>query len=88
MSFPPLNMGAKPKILSGEDVIAILERYGFAVHSQKGAHIKMRRQSAGLTETLVIPLHDTLAKGTVIGIFNQASKYITVAELRPHFYNS
>ena len=81
-------MGVKPEALSGEDVVAILERYGFVVHSQKGAHIKMRRQSAGLTETLVIPLHDTLAKGTVKGIFNQASHYIPSAELHPQFYNS
>jgi len=88
LNFPPLNMGAKPKVLSGEDVIAILERYGFVVHSQKGAHVKMRRHIAGMTETLVIPLHDTLAKGTVRGIFNQASRYIPAAELHPHFYNS
>ncbi len=81
-------MGARPKVLSGEDVIAVLERYGFVVHSQKGAHVKMRRNMSGIMETLVIPLHDTLAKGTVKAIFNQASRYITVAELRPHFYNS
>ena len=81
-------MGGKPKILSGEDVIAILERYGFVMHNQKGAHVKMRRHIAGMTQTLVIPLHDTLAKGTVKGIFNQASRYIPAAELQPHFYNS
>lgn len=81
-------MGGKPKVLSGEDVVAILERYGFVVHSQKGAHIKMRRQLAGLTETLVVPLHDTLAKGAVKGIFNQASRYIPAAELHQHFYSS
>jgi predicted RNA binding protein YcfA (HicA-like mRNA interferase family) len=81
-------MGGRPKVLSGEDVVAILERYGFVVHSQKGTHVKMRRHTAGITETLVIPLHDTLAKGTVKGIFNQASRYIASSELYVHFYNS
>lgn len=81
-------MGGKPKVLSGEDVLAILERYGFIVHSQKGAHAKLRRHTAGFTETLVIPLHDTLAKGTAKAIFNQASRYIPAAELHPHFYHS
>lgn len=81
-------MGGKPKVLSGEDVVAILERYGFVIHSQKGTHVKMRHRTAGITETLVIPLQDTLAKGTVKGIFNQASRYISITELHPHFYNS
>ncbi len=81
-------MGVKPKILSGEDVVAILERYGFVVHSQKGTHVKMRHHTVGITETLVIPLHDTLAKGTLKGIYSQASRYISITELHPHFYNS
>lgn len=81
-------MGEKLKVLSGEDVLSIFERYGFIVHSQKGAHIKLRRYTAGITETLIIPLHDKLAKGTLKSIFNQASRYIPVGELHRHFYNS
>ena len=36
----------------------------------------------------VIPLHDTLAKGAVTGIFDQISRYIAAVELQTHFYNS
>lgn len=80
-------MGVKPKALSGEDVVAILERFGFFVQSQRGSHVKMQREIAGITETLVIPLHDRLAKGTVKAIFSQATRYIPTAELHVHFYN-
>ena len=33
----------KLKQLSGKDVIKILKKFGFEVHSQKGSHIKLRR---------------------------------------------
>ena len=38
-------------------------------------------------ETLVIPFHDSIAKGTLRAIFLQASRYIPQAELHSHFYN-
>lgn len=36
-----------PKLrrLSGGDVIGILRGFGFAVHSQRGSRVKMRRHS-------------------------------------------
>jgi predicted RNA binding protein YcfA (HicA-like mRNA interferase family) len=35
------------KRLSGSEVIKILEKFDFQVHSQRGSHVKMRR----ITET-------------------------------------
>ncbi|WP_228061572.1 type II toxin-antitoxin system HicA family toxin [[Phormidium] sp. LEGE 05292] len=32
------------KRLSGAEVVAILVNFGFQVYSQKGSHIKLRRQ--------------------------------------------
>ncbi|NQT51750.1 type II toxin-antitoxin system HicA family toxin [bacterium] len=29
--------------LSGDQVIAILQRFGFQIHDQRGSHIKLRR---------------------------------------------
>jgi predicted RNA binding protein YcfA (HicA-like mRNA interferase family) len=80
-------MGAMLKTLSGKDVIRILKGFGFIVHDQSGSHIKLRRVVLGLNQTLIIPNHGSIAKGTLKGIFNQASKFITHAELLPHFYN-
>ncbi|MDP2675430.1 MAG: type II toxin-antitoxin system HicA family toxin [Dehalococcoidia bacterium] len=39
-------MSPKLRRLSGKEVIAILKRSGFDVHSQRGSHVKLRRTSA------------------------------------------
>lgn len=74
------------KVLTGEEVVAIFHRFGFAVVGGT-KHIKLRRTIPTGDETLVIPNHDPIAKGTLRAIFSQASHYIPQSELRPHFYN-
>jgi predicted RNA binding protein YcfA (HicA-like mRNA interferase family) len=80
-------MAAGLKTLSTKEVIAILGKFGFLVHSQKGSHIKMRRETAAGNETLMLPERRQIAKGTLREIFKQASAFISQAELRPHFFN-
>lgn len=75
------------KVLSGEDVIRMLESFNFVVVAQKGSHVKLRRKAGQITQTLTIPNHEELDRGTLRAIFNQASKYISEAELIPHFYS-
>lgn len=74
------------QVLSGENVITILGSFNFAVISQKGSHVKLRRTINKMNQTLTIPNHKELDKGTLRAIFNQASKYISESELAPHFY--
>jgi predicted RNA binding protein YcfA (HicA-like mRNA interferase family) len=81
-------MGAGLKTLSSKEVIAILATFGFVVHSQKGSHVKLRRESSGVKETLTVPERKEIAKGTLREIFTQASAYIPQSELRLHFYNN
>lgn len=74
------------KVLSGKEVVHILAAFGFlAIGGTK--HFKVRRASPGGDETLVIPSHDPVAKGTLRAIFSQACRYVPQADLRPHFYN-
>ena len=75
------------KVLSGENVIKILESFNFAIISQRGSHVKLRRTIKKNNQTLTIPNHKELDKGTLRAIFNQASKYISESELMSHFYN-
>ena len=75
------------KVLSGEEVIKTLEFFGFKTISQKGSHVKLRRVIGDKHQTLTIPNHEELDKGTLKAIFNQASKYILETELTTHFYN-
>ncbi len=75
------------KRLSGSEVVKILERFDFQVHSQRGSHIKMRRVTETGKETLTIPNHKQLDTGTCRAILRQASRYISFAELSKYFYD-
>ena len=67
--------------------VRILVGFGFRQHSQKGSHIKLRRTLAsGITQTLTIVLHAEVDRGTLHAIYRQALRFISEAELRPHFY--
>ena len=73
--------------LSGAEIITILERFGFAVHLQRGSHAKLRRVLPdGAVQTLTVPVHDELDTGTSRAIYRQASRFIAEHDLRPHFY--
>jgi len=77
----------KLKTLSGGEVVKIFSRFGFEVLSQRGSHVKLRRViSDGTKQTLTIPLHEELDKGTLRAIFRQALRYIPEDELKPYFY--
>jgi predicted RNA binding protein YcfA (HicA-like mRNA interferase family) len=78
----------KLKRLSGAEVIAILEGFGFQVHRQRGSHVKLRRVGASGNETLIVPNHKQLDTGTCRSILRQASQYIPETELIPYFYSA
>lgn len=77
----------KIKILSGKDVIKILESFGFAVVAQRGSHVKLQRENDGVKQTLTIPNHKELDKGTLKAIYNQTTRYVSEGELRDSFFN-
>jgi predicted RNA binding protein YcfA (HicA-like mRNA interferase family) len=78
----------KLRSLSGEDVIRIFSQFGFEIVSQKGSHVKLKRiLSNGTKETLTIPFHKELDKGTLRAIFRQALRYFPEEQLKPCFYS-
>ncbi|MEK7638138.1 MAG: type II toxin-antitoxin system HicA family toxin [Patescibacteria group bacterium] len=66
--------------------MVILGVFGFIIAGQRGSHVKLRRVSSGARQTLIIPNHTELDKGTVQAIYHQATRYISESELRAHFY--
>lgn len=73
--------------LSGSDVVAILARFGFAIVSQRGSHVKLRRLTPdGRRQTLILPNHREIDAGTCRAIFRQASEYIPETELASYFF--
>jgi predicted RNA binding protein YcfA (HicA-like mRNA interferase family) len=77
----------KPRRLSGNDVVRILDRFGFERIAQRGSHVKLQRLVDNKKQTLTVPLHRELDTGTVTGIFRQASRFIPEGDLRDHFYS-
>ncbi len=58
---------------SGGEVVNILERdLGFKIISQKGSHIKLRKQIDSRAITVIVPNHKELAPGTLRGVLRQA----------------
>ena len=81
-------MGPKLRRLSADEVLAILGRYGFVAHSQRGSHVKLERTLEGAQEqVLTIPRHRVLDPGTLHAIFRQACRFIPETELGQEFYS-
>lgn len=53
--------------ISGWDLVRALQKAGFEVVRQKGSHVSLQK---GAHKT-VVPLHDELARGTLLGILKQ-----------------
>jgi predicted RNA binding protein YcfA (HicA-like mRNA interferase family) len=75
------------RVLSGKQVADILANFGFVLHSTSSSHLKLRRTGIGGRETLVVPDHSPIARGTLRAIYNQACRYVPQTELHPPFYN-
>ena len=81
-------MPLKLKRLSGIEVITILEKFDFEIHSQRGSHIKLRRNiSTKEKQTLTIPNHKEIDIGTLKAIVRQAGRFIPENSFRDEFYS-
>jgi len=63
-----------PKLrrVSGRQAVRALERLDFERVRQRGSHVILKRQTPEGTIGCVVPLHRTLAIGTLRGILRQA----------------
>jgi len=79
-------MPNKLRALSGDEVTKFLEKNDFVVHSTHGSHIKLKRTVNERIQTLVIPLHKEVAKGTLRDIYNQVIEYMPESEVKSFFF--
>jgi predicted RNA binding protein YcfA (HicA-like mRNA interferase family) len=78
----------KLRARSGKDLLRIFAGFGFSQFSQKGSHIKLRRElPSGTRQTLTIVNHAEVDRGTLHAIYRQALRFIPESELHPHFYS-
>ena len=76
----------KLRVLSAENIIKIFLLHQFTVESQRGSHVKLVRNVEGERQTLIVPFHKEIDKGTLKAIFKQATRYIDESELRKDFF--
>jgi len=75
------------KVFSGQEIIKIFLSFDFVIAAQKGSHIKLARVVSDNTkQTLTIPNHQELDRGTIKAIYRQALRYVSETELKKHFY--
>jgi predicted RNA binding protein YcfA (HicA-like mRNA interferase family) len=62
---------------SGQDIIKALEKWRFQKVSQRGSHVKLKfkDKNTGEVRTVIVPLHDELATGTLKDIAEQAGAH-------------
>ncbi|MHB8501446.1 MAG: type II toxin-antitoxin system HicA family toxin [Candidatus Acidiferrales bacterium] len=72
-------MSPKLPVLSGEDLIRVLRKFGYEVVRQKGSHMRLRNDLDSGRLPVTVPLHKELAKGTLKNILNDSG--ITLDEL-------
>ena len=58
-------MPNKLRTRSGKEVVKFLEKNGFVVRDTHGSHTKLQRMMSEHTQTLVVPLHGEIARGTL-----------------------
>jgi predicted RNA binding protein YcfA (HicA-like mRNA interferase family) len=61
-----------PRLYSARETVKVLGKAGFVEISQKGSHIKMRGIRDGKMQTVIIPNHKEIPKGTFGSILKQA----------------
>jgi predicted RNA binding protein YcfA (HicA-like mRNA interferase family) len=65
-------MNPRLPVVSGKEVIRVLERFGYVVVRQKGSHVRLRRASDPQKMPVTVPMHDELAFGTLKKILQDA----------------
>lgn len=51
--------------VSGKETIKALHKIGFSIVSQKGSHVKLTRIIESHNQTVIVPMHKIIKKGTL-----------------------
>ena len=72
-------MSPKLPVVSGDELIRALTKFGYVVVRQKWSHVRLRHASDPQRVPVTIPLHDEVAFGTLRRILRDAA--VTVEQL-------
>jgi predicted RNA binding protein YcfA (HicA-like mRNA interferase family) len=72
-------MSPKLPVLSGDQLIRALSKFGYIVVRQKGSHVRLRHSSESQRQAVTVPLHAEVASGTLRRILRDTR--VTVEQL-------
>ena len=62
----------KLPVVSGSDVLKLLQKEGFIVVRQRGSHVSLHKKIDNKTMLVVVPMKREIKKGTLLSIISQA----------------
>ncbi len=65
-----------PRDVGGDELAALLGKYGYRVTRQTGSHIRLTSTFKGTEHHVTIPRHKPLKVGTLSSIFNDLALYL------------
>lgn len=74
------------RLLSGKDVVKILESYCFVLKRKVGSHARLTLENNQKSFHITVPLHTEMKKGTLRSIIGELEKYIHSDTLEKDFY--
>jgi predicted RNA binding protein YcfA (HicA-like mRNA interferase family) len=72
-------MSPKLPVVSGDDLIRALTKFGYVAVRQKGSHVRLRHSSDAQRVPVTVPLHPEIAVGTLRRILRDTA--VTVEQL-------
>ncbi len=73
-------MSPKLPVVSGEQLIRALGKFGYIVVRQKGSHVRLRHGTDPKRQPVTVPLHDEIASGTLRRILRDVT--VSVEQLK------
>ena len=67
-----------PRDMGGEELAALLGKYGYKIIRQTGSHIRLTSTSKGFEHNITIPRHKPLRVGTLSSIVNEIAAYLEI----------
>jgi len=67
-----------PRDMGGEELAALLGRYGYKITRQTGSHMRLTSTSKGFEHHITIPRYKPLRVGTLSSIVNEIAAYLEI----------
>jgi predicted RNA binding protein YcfA (HicA-like mRNA interferase family) len=67
-----------PRDMGGEELAALVGKYGYKITRQTGSHMRLTSTSKGFEHHITIPKHKPLRVGTLSSIVNEIATYLEI----------